>query len=55
MSSPAGRFVSEASEACEQKTGEVFNYMQVANFEPQEFMEFLDFCASKIHGKRNSR
>jgi hypothetical protein len=55
MSSPAGRLGNEASEACEQKTDEVFNHMQVSNFEPQELMQFLEFCESKIHGERSFR
>jgi hypothetical protein len=55
MSSPARKVVREASGTCEQKTDEVFSYMEVANFEPQELMEFLEFCAGKIHGERTSR
>jgi hypothetical protein len=48
MSSAAGKFVSEAAGTRERKPDEVA-YLQIANLEPQELMQFLDFCARKIH------
>lgn len=44
MSSPAGKFASEG-----------FGGIQVADLEPQELMQFLEFCAGKIHGEQNPR
>jgi hypothetical protein len=48
MQSPVGKFAREASGSVEPKTNEMFTNVQVANLEPQEFMEFLEFCAEKI-------
>ena len=48
MLSPAGKFVRESSEKVEQKSDETYSNMQVAQLEPQELMEFLEFCAGKI-------
>jgi len=53
MSSPAGKFVTDASGMCEQQTDEALSYMQVANLEPRALMRSLEFCAGKIHGERN--
>jgi hypothetical protein len=55
MSSPAGRFGSQATEACGTAEAEEFNQMQVAKFEPQELVKFLEFCAAKIHSEQLSR
>jgi len=55
MFSSAEKFACEASGTCEQKTDEALGRIQVARFEPQELMEFLEFCADKIHRERNSR
>jgi hypothetical protein len=54
MSSPAGKFVSEASETYKQKPDEISSYMQIAKLEPQELMRFLEFCLGKIHEEENS-
>lgn len=55
MLSTAGKPVREIVETCREKPDEVLTHTQIANLEPDEFMEFLDFCANKIHAERNSR
>ncbi len=55
MFSSAEKFACGASETCEQNSDEALSRMQVATFEPQELMVFLEFCADKIHRERNSR
>ncbi len=54
-SGPAGRYVGEASDRGEETPDEALSYMEAAKFEPQELMEFLEFCADKIHGEQESR
>lgn len=55
MFSPAEKFEREASATREPKTDEGFNCMQVAKRDPRELMEFLEFCADKIHGGQSSQ
>lgn len=35
--------------------GDFASYMPAAKFEPQELVQFLEFCASKIHGTQNRK
>lgn len=53
MSSPAGKFVSDAPGMGARKTDD--SYQQVAKHEPEVLMRFLDFCAGKIHREQGSR
>lgn len=53
MLSPAGRQLPEESER-RQRADEIFSNMEVARFEPQQLMEFLEFCAGKIHAEQTS-
>lgn len=55
MFSPAGRYVGEAPGRGEEAPDEALNYMEAAKFDPQELMEFLEFCADKIHDEREAR
>lgn len=54
MFSPAGRYAGEAPGRGEVAADEALNYMEAAKFDPQELMEFLEFCADKIHAERES-
>jgi hypothetical protein len=55
MYGPAGKFASEAFETNERVTAETLSYMEAVKIEPQELMEFLEFCAEKIHQEQDSR
>ncbi len=55
MYGPAGRFASEAFGTSERATAEALSYMETVKIEPQELMEFLEFCADKIHDEQESR
>jgi hypothetical protein len=48
MQSPAKQFVREVSGTAEQNSDGMFSNVQIASLEPQELMEFLEFCAGKI-------
>lgn len=55
MFSPAGRYVGEAPGTGEEAPNGALSYMEAAKFEPQQLMEFLEFCAEKIRAERESR
>jgi hypothetical protein len=55
MSSPSGEIVTEAFGAYRERPDEVLGHMQIAKFEPQELMRFLEFCLGKIREEVGSR
>ena len=52
MFGPAGRYAQAASGMGEGMPEQNLSYMEATKFDPQELMEFLEFCGEKIHGER---
>jgi hypothetical protein len=55
MFGPAGRYAGEVSARGDGTPDEALSYTEAAKFEPQELVEFLEFCADKRRGERESR